>query len=116
MISTTKIKKLAQIASVEKTMPKDIEEYVLKVMTKHELKEFLRFYKGALQKRRVFVESSSELSHESLQSIHSLFKNKDIITSVDANLGAGIKIINDDIIIDFTFKKYINDTIEKLKN
>lgn len=116
MITTTKIKKLALIAANEKVMPKDISEYVLKIMTKQELKDFLKFYKSALQKRRVYVESSNILSMNTLSDLRKIFKNKDILSSVNENLGAGIKIIQDDIIIDFTFKKYINDTIEKLKN
>lgn len=111
-----KIKRLAIIAAKSSTIPRDIEEYVLTCFKKQELKEFLHYYKDALSKNRVFVTSSLDLSEENKTLLKSIFKEKELITLKEEDLGAGIKIRQNDTIIDYTFKKYINDTIEKLKN
>jgi len=116
MINKQKIRKLAYIAAQEDVIPKDIEQYVLNYLGKQELKAFLSFYKNALNKKRVYVSTSSGISKESLKALKDQYKVKEIIEITDETLGAGIKLREDDMIVDFTFKKYINDTIEKLKN
>lgn len=116
MYNKQKIKRIAQIAAESKTIPEDIGQFVLKCLNKQELKTFLHYYKWSLEKKRVYVTSASELSLDNLSQIKSHYKGKEVITMVDKNLGAGIKLQNDDLVVDFTFKKYITDTIEKLKN
>jgi F0F1-type ATP synthase delta subunit len=116
MINRQKIKKLAIIAAENKTIPADIEEFVLTQLGKQELKIFLGFYKKALTKKRVYITSSDHVSDEIIKTLKGIYKDKEILTTVDESLGAGMKLTEDDTIIDFTFKKYINDTIEELKN
>lgn len=116
MLNKQKIKILAQIAAKNDKIPIDIEEYVLKCLSKKDLKDFLRFYKTAIDKTKIYVSSPEELSNEGTNLLKNLYKDKDIVLSIDKTLGAGLKLKEDDMIVDFTFKKYINDTIEKLKN
>lgn len=116
MINKQKIRKLAHIAADTKTIPADIQEFVLKYLGKQELKTFLAFYKNALNKKRIYVSSSDNLSADSLKMLKDIYTGKEIVELHDESLGAGLKIVNDDMVVDFTFKKYINDTIEKLKN
>lgn len=116
MLQKQKIKKLALIAAEKEAIPQDIEQYVLEVMTKQELKDFLRYYKSALEKKRVHITTSTLVSNMEMANLKEQFKNKSLIISEDKTLGGGIRIRENDTIIDFTFKKYINDTIEKLKN
>ena len=116
MINTQKIRKLALIAAESKNIPADIEQFVLKYLGKQDLKTFLAFYKNALNKRRVYVSSADKLSTDNLKMLKDIYNAKDIIELSDQSLGAGLKLVNDDMVVDFTFKKYINDTIEKLKN
>lgn len=116
MINQQKIKKLATIAADNNEVPKDIYEYALKHMGKQELKDFLKYYKNALDKKRLYVTSPKEITGEQMKIIKELYNDKDIIVTVEKDLGAGLKIKENDTIIDFSFKKYINDTIEKLKN
>lgn len=116
MINKQKIRKLAQMAASEKVIPADIEKFVLEYLGKQDLKTFLTFYKNALQKKRVFVSAASEISKDSLKALRDQYKGKEVIELTDSTLGAGIKIVEDDMVVDFTFKKYINDTVEKLKN
>jgi F0F1-type ATP synthase delta subunit len=116
MITKQKIKKIAQLAAMSDTIPQDIERYVLEVLTKQELKDFLRSYKNALDKKRVYISTSTSLTKNEVAKLLPQFTDKELILTTDETLGGGIKIKQDDTIMDFTFKKYINDTIEKLKN
>lgn len=116
MHNNQKLKKLARIAAASKTVPADIEEFVLTCLNKMELKTFLNFYKNALAKERVYITSSQKVSDESMSQLKKMYADKEIVTVIDEELGAGIKLQHDDLVVDFTFKKYINDTIEKLKN
>ena len=68
-----------------------------------------------MQKERAYVTSASGLSIESMQNLKELFRGKEIISEIDENVGAGIRVRQKDIIIDYTFKRYIDDTIEQLK-
>lgn len=116
MINKQKIKKLALIAAENSKVPKDIEKFVLTKMSKQELKDFLRFLRIELDKRRVYVMSSEKLLPDNITIIKRLFGDKEIIETIDKSVGAGLKIRNNDLVIDFTFKNFINDTIEKIKN
>lgn len=111
-----KLKKLAQLAAENDTIPQDIEKYVLEVLNKQELKVFLRNYKSALDKKRVYISTSTAITKSDISNFFPQFRDKELILTTDETLGGGIKIKQDDTIIDFTFKKYIDDTIEKLKN
>lgn len=116
MYNNQKLKKLAKIAAEESKIPQDIEKFVLTKLNKQELKAFLNYYKSFLSKKRVFITSSQEISKETLSHISQMYKDNDIITLIDPSVGAGIKLQHDDLVVDFTFLKYINDTIDKLKN
>jgi F0F1-type ATP synthase delta subunit len=60
--------------------------------------------------------TSGNLSTESLKSLKNIYKDKELIIEIDPTLGAGIKIREKDMITDFTFKKYIDQTIDSLKD
>lgn len=111
-----KIKKLAIIASQSDKIPSDIEEYILNYLGKQELKIFLKYFKSALEKKRVYVSSPADLRDESITMLKGIYKGKDILVDVNPSLGAGLKIRENDTIIDFTFRRYIDETIESLKD
>lgn len=116
MYSNKKLKKLAHIASENDKIPEDITEFVLKRLSKKELKDFLYFYKAELEKKRVYVYAAVKLSVKELTDLKSLYKNKEILPIIDGSLGGGLRIKEDDMVVDFTLKNYINETIEKLKS
>lgn len=108
------IKKLAEsFASVDK-ISNNSAKFVLSNLSKEELKVFLSFYKVFLDRRRVYITSSSDIDRATMNNLKSIYKNYSLNVNVDKNLGAGIKIQHADMITDFTFKKYLEDTIEKL--
>lgn len=116
MLTKQKIKKIAEIAAQSNIIPDDIRTYVLEILTKQELKDFLRNYRNALDKKRVYITTSTDVSQKEILDLLPNLKGKELILSQDASLGGGIKIRQTDTITDYTFKKYIDDTIEKLKN
>lgn len=116
MVNKQKIKKLAMIAAKEKKIPSDIEEYVLKHMDKQELKDFLVFYKNALSKERVYVFSANSISSTNMDILKNHYNDRELIFETDETLGAGIRLVNNDLIVDYTFKNILDETIEKLKN
>lgn len=116
MIQKQKIKKLAQLAAANKSIPKDIEEFVLTKLSKQELKDFLSFYRYELDNKRLYVAASKELSASEKTMLAGLFHNKELIVDIDKSLGAGLIIKNNDIVFDFSFRGLIDETITKLKN
>lgn len=116
MVNKQKLKKLAIIAAKENKIPRDIEEYVLKHLEKQELKEFLWFYKNALSRERVYVSSSHPIAADNLELLKKRYNNKELIFDTDETLGAGIRLVDNDLIVDFSFKNILDETIEELKN
>ena len=111
-----KIKQLAILASQSNTIPEDVSSYVINYLSKQDLKMFMRFYKNELDKKRIYVYSPENLSENNMKTLKNLYEKKDIMLVIDSTLGAGLKIRQNDTIVDFTFKKYINDTIDTLKD
>jgi len=116
MIESRKLKKLAQIAASMPSIPKDIEEYVLSVLSKKDLKEFLEYYKIELSKKRIQITSSDILSEENMNMFKKMYKDREIMFTIDKSVGAGFVVKDNDMIADFSVKKLIDNTIEKLKN
>lgn len=111
-----KIKQLAILTAQEKNIPQDVQEYVLTYFTKQELKNFMNYYLLELEKKRVYVSTPIELTAKDILQIKQNFPQKEIITTLDRTLGAGLSIRQNDTIMDFTIKSLIQDTIEALKN
>ncbi len=108
------IKNLAKKLATGESLKNPVTDFILK-FNRRDLKVFLSNYKLALKKNTVYVTSASEISNLNFKELEGVYKNKRIIKKSDLSLGAGIKIEDNDNIIDFTFKKYINDTILQLK-
>ena len=108
-----RIKKIAKLVAENGKVSKEIANFILK-LKRSELKIFVKFYNLELKKTTVYIESASALSKIDTDDIKNIFKGKRIIQSVDKSLGAGIKVTDGDNIIDFSLKKYINDTVDLL--
>ena len=111
-----KLKKLAIIAAASNNIPADIQEYVLNYLGKQDVKVFLRFYRSALDKKRIYISSAGSLTVATESLLKNTYKGKEIVVDIDPSLGAGLRIRENDTIVDFTFKKYIDETIETLKD
>lgn len=110
----SKLKKLAALVAREDLISKETEKFILS-LNRGNLKTFLMYYKLELLKNSAKVTTASALSSNEFKELKGIFKGKRLVAKVDDTLGAGIKIEHMDTVIDFTFKKYINDTIENLR-
>jgi F0F1-type ATP synthase delta subunit len=110
-MSTERLKKLAEISLKESTIPEDIKQFILTKLNKNDLKFFLGHFKNALRRKRVYVTSPNILSKDQQLNLMKMYPQKDIIFSTDENIGAGIKIQDNDTIYDMTFRKYLTDLI-----
>src|SRR3990167_9008517 len=87
-----KLKNLAILFAKEKAASKKSCDFLLKSLNRRDVKIFLHFYRNELQKKRVYVTTASGLPIESMKSLKSLFKNKEIISNTNSTVGAGIMI------------------------
>lgn len=108
------LKQLAMLIAKENIISKKTSDFILTLSRKN-IKIFLHFYKNELQKKQAYITTASRLSMESLGTLKGLLKGKKLILNIDTAVGAGIKVQQADIITDYTFKRYIDDTIELLK-
>lgn len=113
-MSTKDVKKLAKSFANAESLDKKSIDFVLK-LNRGDLKVFLSNYKLSLKKTTVTATSATELAGDDIKQLQTLYKGKRLVVKADKTLGAGIKVEDNDNIIDFTFKKYINDTIQNLK-
>lgn len=109
------LKQLAVLIAKENIISKKTSDFILKSLSRKNIKIFLHFYKNELQKKQVYVTTASRLSIGSLSTLKGLFRGKELILNIDAKVGAGIKVQQRDLITDYTFKRYIDDTIKLLK-
>lgn len=109
-----KLKELAKSIAQEKSISREVEKFLLS-LSRANLKFFARQYREELKRNSTYITSASQLNADSVKELEGIFKNKRLIADIDESLGAGIRIEDNDNIIDFTFKKYINDTIDMLK-
>lgn len=114
MIKEELLKKLA-LSIVVNGVDNKTANFILLRLNKTQLKTFLSYYKKAIAKESVTITTSEDLTLELQKKIQNIYSDKKLIQNVNPNLGAGIKIQLNDIIIDFTVKKYINDTIDQLE-
>lgn len=109
------LKDLAKSCASSEKLSNKVVKYILDNLTKQDLKIFLSYYKTELDKKRVYVTASSTIDKDTMIALKNAYKGLDLEINYDKSVGAGIKIQQNDMIVDFTFKKYIEDTIEKLK-
>lgn len=85
---------------------------IAKMLQRNELKEYLFLLKRARAEETVIIESSSKLTKQSIKTLKSKFKNKEIIVNQRNDNIAGMKFFIKDTIIDFTVKRIL----ERIQN
>ena len=109
------IKKLARATIRNWRIDSKVAKYVLSFLNRKELIVYLAALKKVIYENSARVISKEELSINTKKSIKSKFKDRAVFFEQDKALSEGIKIIMDDSVIDFTFKGYVNNTLEQLK-
>jgi len=113
MISNQIIKDLANNSLDSKGKVEDkIARYVLENLNKKELKLFLRRFKKISNEKKVTVKYEGNLTNEIKKSLESMFENRIINYEQDKNLGGGIMIIDNDMIVNYTIDGLIASRIK----
>lgn len=85
---------------------------IAKMLQRNELKEYLFLLKRARAEETVIIESSSNLTKQSMKALKSKFKNKEIIVTQRKDTIGGMKFFIKDTTIDFTVK----GLLERIQN
>lgn len=109
------IKLLAQSCVNNPKLTGKTISFIFKSLSKRELKFFLNCYRIALNKKRIYITASSQLDKTALRLLKTTYKDYELEFTYNKDIGAGIKVQQNDMIIDYTFKKYVTDTISQLK-
>lgn len=99
---------------VEKTVDKKTAEAVLERLNKQDLKRLLFYLKKELAQRKVYVSSVDTLDTETLKTLQGIFQEKEVVSVIDPDLFAGVRIQDNDMIFDFSIKDKIKRTIHSL--
>jgi F0F1-type ATP synthase, delta subunit (mitochondrial oligomycin sensitivity protein) len=112
----TQIKELAEtIAYYNKLSDKDAD-WLLKNLTRQELKLFIRLLTQSLKDRKVSAVFAGEITAADKKRISSLFPDKEIdFLRDDKNIGAGIRLEYGDFIMDYSVSGIVARIINGLK-
>lgn len=109
------LKKLAKSSIVNGKIEKNIVSFVINKLSKKDIKIYLFHLRNDLKKRQIYVTISSIPSGNVKKDISEIFKNREIIYSIDDKLGAGMEIKYDDNYISISVKKMIEQAISKIE-
>jgi len=110
------IKKLAHHTITGGAVNKAIAEFVLKNLSRADVKNYLFYLKKEIALRTVYVSSAQTLEVDDQKKLAEMFPGQDTRFETDNTLAAGIVIRTNDTIMDASLKGTIEATIEKLRN
>lgn len=108
------LKQLAKVVAAKNIVDAKIQEFVLKNLTRAELKVFIIHLRTLVQKNTVTV-FSKDMPENIKKSIKTLFKGKTVQFKKDDKVKVGVKIIDGDTLTNFSFNNYVTNTVEQLK-
>lgn len=88
---------------------------ISKRMKRSELKQYINGLKKRLQELTVYIESPFSLTSEQSLELKKIFPDKTIITIRKPSLMLGIRILNRDMIYDFSLKNKLESLITHIK-
>ena len=103
-----KVRKLVELSFANGKINDTVAKYVLKNLSKKELKEYIKILKHKIEANRVMVSSASSLSASEKTEMGKLFSDYSVEFKEDTQIGGGMKVAIGDTIIDLSVKNYIN--------
>lgn len=92
---------------------------ITRLLKRSELKKYIKILKSIEKKNTVYfslpVESRDKISKDTLEYLKRLFPQKNIEYIFDPSLMAGIKILDNDLVYDFSIKNTFKDLISHIK-
>jgi len=113
MINNQLIKELAKNSVDEKNnINEKVAEFILKNLSKKELKIYLRRIRKISKEQNVTVKYEGKLNNNLETEIRKMFEDKIIKFEKDEKLGGGFLIINNDMIVNYTIDRMIESRIK----
>jgi F0F1-type ATP synthase delta subunit len=111
-MTTKQIKKLAMASYTGKILDLKKINRITKLLTRADLKRYIRFLKSLEKSKTVtVVTSNSDVKTELNKKLKQIFPGKRLEFSKDESLIAGIKLIDNDNIYDFNLKNTFENLV-----
>ena len=107
--------KIARAILKKDKIDKKLAAELIKNLKRQDLSMFQRVMQRLYNQKTVKVISQEPLSQALKKSLTARFADKEVVFE-NEEIGDGIKIINNDTIIDLTIENYVDNTIQSLKN
>lgn len=85
-------------------------------LSQNELKQYLKALKNEIKKRSVYIDLPFSESNNNLKELNNIFPNKKIVIRKNPSLLLGIRVTNNDDIIEMNLKSQFDDIIEHIGN
>ncbi len=111
------LKKLAMLTVSDKETGEKVEQYVLKKLTRPELRTYLFYLRQEIANRKVYIRTASAPDNDVKQSLKNLFAGKDVDINFETveSLGAGLQIEYKDSLLELSLRKLINQSYSQIK-
>lgn len=110
-----KVRKLVELSFTNGKINDKIAQYILKNLSKKELKEYVKILKYKVEANRVMISSASVLNSSEKVEMTKLFSDYSVEFKEDTQIGGGMKVTIGDTIIDLSVKNYIQTILTNLK-
>ncbi len=111
------LRKLAELTVSDKETSERLEQYVLKRLTRSDLKTFLFYLKQELANRKVYIRTAGTPDDAAVKALRALFAGKDVDINFEtvAALGAGLQIEYKDTLLELSLRKLIDQKFSQIK-
>ena len=109
-MNSKKINKLIAVSYKNNSLDRKKVNKIASLISKHDLKKYINGLKLEEKKKNLII--SSPIDNQDLIKFDKLFPNKKIIFKKDPSLMLGMRIVNNDIVYEFTLK----NSLDKILN
>ena|SRR3990172_4700585 len=110
------VKKLAQITIKNGKVSGKISDFIMKKLSKSDLKTYLFYFKNYARKNHVYITIASDQDKFAVNNISKFFKNKNISYRINPAIVAGFNIEFEDNEINLDIKNLVDQTVVATKN
>jgi len=109
----SRINKLIAISYKDNDLDQKMVNKITSLVSRSDLKKYINGLKLAENKKNVII--SSSINNQNLDKFKQLFPHKKIIFKDDPTLMLGIKVVDNDMVYEFTLKNSLNRIIDYIE-
>lgn len=110
------LKKLAYLSYTENNLDTKKINQIIKTLSRKELREYIKLLK-IIEKEKTVTIITAKLFQDNdfLENVRKIFKDRKILIKEDKNILAGIRIIDNDNVYDYSLSNKIDNIVSYLK-